>query len=101
MAMSGEQAPRVTVGHDLAIGWVSRRGGQSAIRVARSPDGGRSFATARSLTPPGLPGMPGWPSFILGAEDVVHAVWLDARVAATENRSDDGGRSFAAPVRVS
>jgi hypothetical protein len=82
--MSGEQPPRVTFGHGLAIGWVSRRGGQSSIRVARSTDTGRTFAPARSLNAPGLAGMRGWPSFTIGNGDAVHAVWLDTRQAAAE-----------------
>jgi len=83
--MSGEQAPRITLGRDLAIGWVSRLGGQSSIRVARSTDDGRSFAPARSLHPPALAGLRGWPSFTMGDGDVVHAAWLDTRQAAAEN----------------
>ncbi len=83
--MSGEQAPRIALGRDLAIGWVSRLGGQSSIRVARSTDDGRSFAPARSLHPPALAGLRGWPSFAMGDGDAVHAAWLDTRQAAAEN----------------
>ncbi len=80
--MSGEQAPRVALGRDLAVGWVSRLGGQSSIRIARSADGGQSFAPARALHPPGLAGLRGWPSFTMGEGDAVHAAWLDTRQAA-------------------
>jgi hypothetical protein len=80
--MSGEQAPRVALGRDLAVGWVSRLGGQSSIRIARSADGGQSFAPARALHPPGLPGLRGWPSFTISEGDAVHAAWLDTRQAA-------------------
>jgi hypothetical protein len=79
--ISGEQAPRVTFGRDLAVGWVSRPNGQSAIRIARSSDG-RSFTPARSVNPSSLAGIRGWPSFTMSGDGNVHGAWLDTRVAA-------------------
>lgn len=88
--MSGEQAPRVALGPDLAVGWVSRLGGQSSIRSARSADGGQSFAPARALHPPGLAGLRGWPSFTMGEGDAVHAAWLDTRESAAGHTAHPG-----------
>jgi hypothetical protein len=82
--MSGEQAPRASFGHDLLVGWISRLGGQSSIRVSRSTDSGRTFTPARTVHASKLAGMRGWPSFALGDGDVVHAAWLDTREAAAK-----------------
>ena len=94
--MSGEQAPRVALQDDLAVGWISRSGGQSSIRIARSADGGRSFTPARAVHATGLAGMRGWPSFTMGKDDVVHAAWLDTRAAAAEKASHAGHGAPAA-----
>lgn len=80
--MSAEQAPRVAFGRDLIVGWISRLGGQSSIRIARSADGGGTFAAARTVHASSLEGMRGWPSFTIGDDGVVHAAWLDTREAA-------------------
>lgn len=90
--MAGEQAPRVTLGQDLAIAWVSRLDGQSSIRVARSTDGGQTFASARSLHPPRLAGLRGWPSLTMGEGGAIHAAWLDTREAAAEKAAHAGRR---------
>ena len=90
--MSGEQAPRASFSrkapasfrHDLIVGWISRLGGQSSIRVARSTDSGRTFAPARTVHASKLAGMRGWPSFALSDGDVVHTAWLDTREAASK-----------------
>ena len=88
--ISGEQAPRVTLEQDLAIAWVSRLGGQSSIRVTRSTDGGQTFASARSLHPPRLAGLRGWPSLTMGEGGAIHAAWLDTREAASEKPAHAG-----------
>jgi len=44
--VSGEQAPRAAFGKDLFVVWVSKLNGQSRVRMARSTDGGRTFAAA-------------------------------------------------------
>lgn len=80
--VSGEQAPRVAVGKDVAVAWVSKRDGVSRIRLARSADGGRTFAAAASPHDATLPGIRGWPSIAIDKDNVVHATWLDGRVAA-------------------
>ena len=80
--VSGEQAPRVAVGKDVVVAWVSKLGGISRIRLARSTDGGRTFATAVSPHDATLPGIRGWPSIAIDRDNVVHATWLDGRVAA-------------------
>jgi hypothetical protein len=89
--MSGEQPPRVAFGNDLIVGWMSRLAGQSAIKIARSPDGGSSFMAAETVHASKLAGMRGWPSFTIGEDNAVHAVWLDTRVAATEKAAAHAG----------
>jgi hypothetical protein len=80
--VSGEQAPRVAIGKDIAVAWVSKRDGISRIRLARSSDGGKTFAAAASPHDATLPGIRGWPSIAIDQDNVVHATWLDGRVAA-------------------
>jgi hypothetical protein len=80
---NGEQPPRVLVKRAaLHVLWVSKRDGVSGILAAASTDGGRTFTRARAITPSGLTGMRGWESATLGADGIVHAVWLDGRNAA-------------------
>lgn len=80
---NGEQPPRVTLrGHDIAVLWVSRRSGTSAIRSALSTDGGKTFLPARTVTPSGVTGARGWESATISDDGVIHAAWLDGRNAA-------------------
>jgi hypothetical protein len=95
---NGEQPPRVLMqGADLEILWVSKRAGVSGIRAAASTDGGLTFAPARSITPAGLTGARGWESATLGADGVVHAVWLDGRAAPSPS-SDTRASAAQAPA---
>jgi hypothetical protein len=85
---NGEQPPRVALkGDTLNVIWVSKRGGAAGIRAALSTDGGRSFAPAHTITPPGATGARGWESAAIADDGTLHAAWLDGRPTA----SDRGG----------
>lgn len=79
--VNGEQPPRVAIGADIAVAWVSRLTGVSRIRMARSADGGRTFAPAATAHNESLTGARGWQSLAIDANNLVHAAWLDGRDA--------------------
>src|SRR5580765_3048741 len=79
---SGEQAPRVAIGDDVVVAWVSKLGG-SRVRLARSKDGGRTFLPATTPHADNLTGARGWTSLAIDSAQVVHTVWLDGRDAHT------------------
>lgn len=77
---TGEQAARVAMaGNVVAVTWQSRTGGTSAIRLARSIDGGRSFLPAATVHESSLAGTRGWASLALDTNGTAHIVWLDTR----------------------
>jgi hypothetical protein len=88
---NNEQPPRVVMsgsGADrtLTVFWSKRNEGpqrarRDAIRMARSVDGGRTFAPARFTHETALSGARGWESLAASADGQVHAVWLDGRDA--------------------
>jgi hypothetical protein len=103
VSAGGEQPPRVIVkGSAVDVVWVSKRDGVAGIRAATSTDGGRTFASARSITPAGVTGARGWESASLGADGVVHAVWLDGRnhvpPSPSSNDRASAGPKAAAPA---
>jgi hypothetical protein len=79
--VNGEQPPRVAIGVDIAVAWVSRLTGVSRIRMARSADGGRTFTPAATAHNESLTGARGWQSLAIDANNLVHAAWLDGRDA--------------------
>jgi hypothetical protein len=83
VSSNAEQAPRVAMSASaISVIWPSRLDGASAIRLARSTDGGRTFSAARTLHRSALTGARGWQGLTAGRDGVVHAVWLDGRDAA-------------------
>jgi hypothetical protein len=82
--VNGEQPPRVAIGADIVVAWVSRLTGVSRIRMARSVDGGRTFTPAATAHSETLAGARGWQSLAIDTGNRVHAAWLDGRDA---NRS--------------
>lgn len=80
--VSGEQAPRAVLGKDLAVVWLAGRGQDPQVRLARSTDGGRTFAPAGTAHAADLEGLRGWPSLASGTDGSLHAVWLDGRLAS-------------------
>ncbi len=82
---SGEQPPRVVIhGSTVHVLWVAKPGGTPAIRTARSTDGGRTFAQARTVTPEGINGARGWESAAIGQDGAVHVAWLDGRASGVQ-----------------
>ena len=81
-AGNGEQPPRVVV-HDrsVTVVWVSKRDGVPGIRSAQSVDGGRTFSTTRTISPPDVTGARGWESATVSDDGMLHAAWLDGRNA--------------------
>src|SRR5215203_1581187 len=64
--ISGEIAPRVSLSAgvnantpEIAVLWNAKQDG-TAIRMARSRDGGKTFSPAQTLQAPGAPGDRGW-----------------------------------------
>lgn len=107
--VSGEQAPRVAMGKDIVVAWQSRRGGKSAVRLARSSDGGRSFAPAISIHADGLEGTRGWASLDVDDGGFAHLVWLDTRperrpaprpAAPAATGHVHGGTAMATPQNI-
>ena len=85
---NGEQPPRVALrGETLNVIWVSKRGGATGIRSALSTDGGRTFASASTITPPGATGARGWESAAIADDGTLHAAWLDGRPPASAGGS--------------
>jgi len=81
---NGEQPPRVALhADDVSVVWVSKLNGTTTIRSAASTNGGKTFAAARIVTPPGVTGARGWESSAISDDGVIHAAWLDGRNALT------------------
>ena len=88
---NNEQPPRVAISgsgatQTITVLWSKRNDGaqrtrQDVIRMARSIDGGRTFAPARSTHPAGSSGARGWQSLTTGSDSLLYAVWLDGRDA--------------------
>ena len=91
--ISGEIAPRVAIRNgvdaatpEIAVLWNAKHNG-SAIRLARSRDGGRSFAAAHTLQSDTATGDRGWGAMALDAKGDAHAIWLDHRGMADRVKS--------------
>lgn len=112
-------SPKDTVGADegtdvevAADGTVYVVWSDSAgIRLDRSTDGGRSFGADRLVqrTPDivfGIPGISranGYPSLEIGPDGTLYVQWVDRREGPADvwiTRSEDGGESWSAPLRV-
>jgi hypothetical protein len=86
------------------VGWDSvRNDGNQILRVSWSADGGQTYSPPATLNSQGaniglIP--------VVGPGGVVHAVWLHAEngigpISLVSSRSEDGGSTWSAPVRVS
>lgn len=90
---NAEQPPRVAVTQAaITVMWPSRLDGTSAMRLARSTDGGRTFSHAMTLHDRALTGARGWHSLTPGRDGAVHAVWLDGRDADPSQRHQRGAK---------
>ena len=86
--LGGEMPPRVmlraragTADPEIVVLWTAR-GETTAIRTARSLDGGKTFAAPTTLQSEEAAGDRGWPALTLDAQGVAHAIWLDHRSLA-------------------
>jgi hypothetical protein len=85
----GEDPPRVAMaaadpgGADavpsIVVVWPSDRAKQLGMRSARSVDGGKTFSASVSVGDPDVPGERGFQAVTVGADQRMHAVWLDQR----------------------
>ncbi len=85
--VAGEQPPRVAIGKEIVVAWVSKLTGVSRIRMARSTDDGRTFQSATTVHTEGLAGARGWQSLAIDRDNLVHAAWLDGRDAQTDTKT--------------
>jgi hypothetical protein len=83
--LSGEQAPRVALAPaasgsdpDISVLWTAR-GETTSVKMARSRDGGKTFAAAVALQSSGAPGDRGWAALAVDRQGTAHAIWLDHR----------------------
>lgn len=93
--LGGELPPRVAIverGSDapeLVVVYGAKSGGSTAIKVARSRDGGRSFSSPRPLQTAGAAGDRGWHALAVDGTGTAHVMWLDHRgLAAGSDGSD-------------
>lgn len=82
---NGEFPPRVGFGaagangqREIVVAWNAKDQG-TEVKIARSRDGGRTFAAPEALQAPGAAGDRGWHSMAVDEHGVAHVVWLDHR----------------------
>lgn len=93
--ISGEIPPRVAL-HlapgasrpEVVVAWNAKDRG-TEIKIARSRDFGRTFATPQSLQAPGAAGDRGWHALTVDAAGAAHVVWLDHRGLADASAKTD------------
>jgi hypothetical protein len=107
----GESPPKLAYAPDgtlhvlyaVAKALPGRRFPASALRAARSDDGGRAWSASVTVTDDSAFGSHNFHALHADAAGVVWASWLDGRAgksAAFVSRSTDGGRTWAPNVRV-
>lgn len=94
--VSGEIPPRVALHRpagaarpEVVVAWNAKDQG-TEVKIARSRDGGRTFAAPVSLQASGAAGDRGWHALTLDAQGMAHVVWLDHRGLA-EAKAAAGG----------
>lgn len=99
--ISGEIPPRVALylppgarTPEVVVAWNAKDRG-TEIKLARSRDGGHTFAAPSSLQASGAAGDRGWHALTLDAQGVAHVVWLDHRGLA-EGSAHGGGMAHGA-----
>lgn len=87
--INGEIAPRVALhvrpgatAPEVVVVWNAKDHG-TEIKIARSVDGGRTFAAPVSLQAAGAAGDRGWHSLSIDEQGLAHVFWLDHRELAT------------------
>jgi hypothetical protein len=79
---------------DIVVLWTAG-GAATAVKLARSHDGGRTFGASVTLQSAAAHGDRGWPSLALDARGTAHALWLDHRGLAPlhADGTASGGRA--------
>ena len=92
--LGGELPPRVALAPvpgrslpEVVVVWTARSTGTD-IKLATSPDGGKTFSAPVVLQSRKAAGDRGWPAVAVDARAGVHAIWLDHRGLATRDRAD-------------
>jgi hypothetical protein len=93
--LGGELPPRIALRPrpdgepEIVVTWTARAT-TTAIKLARSVDGGRSFSAPLTLQSAAAPGDRGWPALALDHAGTAHVIWLDHRgLAANHARAAD------------
>ena len=103
--LGGELPPRVALAASatgdpaVIVSWGAKAG-TTALRVARSTDGGRSFPEATSLPSGDVAGDRGWHNLVIDRRGTAHVLWLDhrrmaARPKPTEHDHHKDGAGMA------
>jgi hypothetical protein len=83
--------PQAGAAQDVAVAF-SAGGATNSVRLARSKDGGRSFAAPLTLQKPGAAGNRGWVWMAADATGTLHTIWLDHRDSAAAGAAGATGR---------
>jgi hypothetical protein len=95
--IGGEMAPRVALHLEktgepvITVLWNARDSSSSAVRMARSRDGGRTFDAPSTLQSKGAGGDRGWQALAVDMEGAPHAIWLDHREMAAAKHEEHKG----------
>lgn len=102
--VSGEIPPRVALHRasgasrpEVVVAWNAKDAG-TGIKLARSRDGGRTFATPLLLQAAGAPGDRGWHALTVDASGTAHVVWLDHRGLAEAKAAEAPAAPAAKPA---
>jgi hypothetical protein len=101
--LGGEMPPRIGLSRrrgtdpEIVVLWTSR-GNVTAVKTARSRDGGKTFAKPVAMQAPGTPGDRGWPALAVDAAGTAHVAWLDHRgLASSGTAMNHADHKTAAP----
>ena len=103
--LGGEMPPRIALARqrgaalpEIVVLWTAR-GDSTALKTARSRDGGRTFDRPVALQSQGAPGDRGWPALALDTRGTAHVMWLDHRglAASGGGRMSHADHKTAAP----
>jgi hypothetical protein len=108
----GELPPRVELaqagaGRDpVIVVAYETTGAATAVKVARSTDGGRTFQAATTLQSPAAAGDRGWHAMTLDTTGAAHVMWLDHRGLAAQksmaaDHHEDAAMDGAAMAQLS
>jgi hypothetical protein len=96
--LGGEMPPRIALARrsgagdpEIVVLWTTR-GDSTALKTARSRDGGRTFDRPITMQSQGAPGNRGWPALATDNHGTAHVMWLDHRGLAP---GGSGGMSHA------